>query len=126
MQQPGTPTIVTAGVATRDALPNVNVILLTTDEKLLATLRDVSSAHHELWQASSADAAVEFDGKTKYTRNEFTKGDPAEVVWREKKREDRLRRQVRTVVRVLTSDVRTPSLLDAKLRDAGIHRGRRE
>ena len=60
MQQPGTPTIVTAGVATRDALPNVNVILLTTDEKLLATLRDVSSAHHELWQASSADAAVEF------------------------------------------------------------------
>ncbi len=68
------------------------------------------------------DAAGEFDGKAKYTRNEYTHGDPSEVVWREKKREDRLRRQVRTVVRIVTADVRQPRLLEAKLRDAGIHR----
>jgi hypothetical protein len=67
-------------------------------------------------------AAVEFDGKAKYTRNEFTGGDPAEVVWREKKREDRLRRQVRTVVRILATDVRNPQQLDRKLREAGIRR----
>jgi len=68
------------------------------------------------------DAAVEFDGKAKYTRDEYTKGDPAEVVWREKKREDRLRRQVRTVVRILFEDVRSPLLLQRKLADAGIRR----
>jgi hypothetical protein len=68
------------------------------------------------------DAAVEFDGKTKYTRNEFTRGDPAEALWREKKREDRLRRQVRTVVRILTEDVRTPPLLERKFHEAGIRR----
>ena len=68
------------------------------------------------------DAVVEFDGKTKYTRDEYTKGDPAEVVWREKKREDRLRRQVRTVVRILTEDVRTPRFLHRKFSEAGIRR----
>ncbi|WP_309616093.1 hypothetical protein [Salinibacterium sp.] len=68
------------------------------------------------------DAAVEFDGRIKYTRDEYTKGDPAEVVWQEKKREDRLRRQVRTVVRILTEDVRTPRLLHRKLSEAGIRR----
>ncbi|TPX02743.1 hypothetical protein FJ656_20800, partial [Schumannella luteola] len=45
--------------------------------------------------------AAEFDGKMKYTRDEFSRGDPAEVVWREKRREDRLRRHVRTVVRIV-------------------------
>jgi hypothetical protein len=35
---------------------------------------------------------AEFDGKMKYTRDEFNGGDPGETVWREKKREDRLRR----------------------------------
>lgn len=68
------------------------------------------------------DAVAEFDGKVKYTRNEYTKGDPAEVLWREKKREDRLRRQVRTVVRILTEDVRNPRLLERKFGDAGIRR----
>jgi len=68
------------------------------------------------------DAVAEFDGKTKYTRNVYTKGDPAEVLWREKKREDRLRRQVRTVVRILTEDVRSPRLLERKLTEGGIHR----
>ncbi len=68
------------------------------------------------------DAVVEFDGKTKYSRNEYTRGDPAEVLWQEKKREDRLRRQVRTVVRILTEDVRSPQLLHGKLAAAGIRR----
>ncbi|MCY7413563.1 MAG: type IV toxin-antitoxin system AbiEi family antitoxin domain-containing protein [Salinibacterium sp.] len=68
------------------------------------------------------DAVAEFDGKTKYTRDVYTKGDPAEVLWREKKREDRLRRQVRTVVRILTEDVRNPRLLERKLREGGIRR----
>ena len=68
------------------------------------------------------DAVAEFDGKTKYSRNEYTRGDPAEVLWREKKREDRLRSQVRIVVRILTEDVRSPQLLHRKLAAAGIRR----
>lgn len=68
------------------------------------------------------DVACEFDGKSKYTHDKYTMGDPAEVVWREKKREDRLRKQVRTVVRILTEDVRNPHLLDRKLREAGVRR----
>lgn len=68
------------------------------------------------------DAAAEFDGKAKYTLDRYTRGDPAEVVWREKKREDRLRRQVRTVIRIVTEDVRNPRLLDQKLRDSGVRR----
>src|SRR5690606_34850230 len=35
-------------------------------------------------------AAGEFDGRVKYTRQEYHHGDPADVVWREKRREDRL------------------------------------
>lgn len=62
----------------------------------------------------------EFDGKIKYTRTEYTHGDPSEVVWREKKREDRLRRLVRTVVRITTDDVRTPARLRRLLLDAGV------
>jgi hypothetical protein len=47
----------------------------------------------------------EFDGKQKYTRAEFSKGDPAEMLWREKKREDRLRVGSHGVVRILWSHV---------------------
>jgi len=64
--------------------------------------------------------AGEFDGKAKYTRGELTLGDPSEVVWREKKREDRLRRQVRTVVRIVTDDVRHPERLRRLLLAAGL------
>jgi hypothetical protein len=70
-------------------------------------------------------SAAEFDGKQKYTRNEFTRGDPAEVLWREKKREDRLRRQLHGFTRILTSDVDRPERLAALLTDAGVPRGRR-
>jgi hypothetical protein len=66
--------------------------------------------------------AGEFDGKQKYTRQEFTDGDPGEVVWREKKREDWLRRQVNGVVRILTSDVKHPQHLERLLLGAGVPR----
>ncbi|TXK19218.1 type IV toxin-antitoxin system AbiEi family antitoxin domain-containing protein [Homoserinibacter sp. GY 40078] len=68
--------------------------------------------------------AGEFDGKIKYTREEFTRGDPSEVVWREKLREDRLRRKVRTVVRFTWDDVRDPRALAALLESAGLPRHR--
>jgi hypothetical protein len=66
--------------------------------------------------------AGEFDGKQKYTRDEYTAGDPREVLWREKKREDRLRRLVLGVVRILTSDVKHPPSLERLLLDAGVPR----
>lgn len=70
----------------------------------------------------SVDVVGEFDGKVKYTRAEYTRGDPAEVVWREKRREDRLRRIVSGVVRLTTSDIRHPTVLAALLRQAGVPR----
>lgn len=73
----------------------------------------------------SAMIAGEFDGKAKYTRNEYTKGDPAEAVWKEKKREDRLRRMVSGVTRILTDDVEHPQRLERLLVGAGVPRGRR-
>lgn len=66
--------------------------------------------------------AGEFDGFVKYSRTEFTKGDPSAVVWREKKREDRLRRCGAGVVRILTSDVKNPSRLESLLTNAGVPR----
>lgn len=72
------------------------------------------------WRAVSI--AGEFDGKEKYTRAKYSGGDPAEVAWREKKREDRLRRQVRGVVRVLTEHVAHPARLEVLLLEAGVPR----
>jgi predicted transcriptional regulator of viral defense system len=65
---------------------------------------------------------AEFDGKTKYTRAEFTGGDPGETVWREKKREDRLRRMDLRVTRILTSDVEHPERLARLLDELGVPR----
>lgn len=72
-----------------------------------------------LWQGI---AAAEFDGRVKYTRAEYTDGDPSDVVWREKKREDRLRRHVPTVVRIVADDVHDRSRLAALLNGAGVPR----
>ena len=69
-----------------------------------------------------ASVIVEFDGKVKYARDEFSQGNPAEVVWREKKREDRLRRQVRVVVRIVTTDVEDPARLERRLVEARVPR----
>ena len=65
----------------------------------------------------------EFDGKSKYLRQAYGRPQsPEEVVWREKKREDRLRRQVSGVVRIITADVMNPPRLAAILLDAGLRR----
>lgn len=53
---------------------------------------------------------VEFDGKVKYAA-----GDP-EVVWKEKRREDRLRRLGYVVIRVVWSDLEQPAQLLARIR----------
>jgi hypothetical protein len=66
--------------------------------------------------------AVEFDGKVKYTRNEYTQDNPAEVVWREKKREDRFRRMDVRVCRILTEHVKRPQQLERILLSAGVPR----
>ncbi|MEP6843204.1 MAG: type IV toxin-antitoxin system AbiEi family antitoxin domain-containing protein [Pseudolysinimonas sp.] len=70
--------------------------------------------------------AGEFDGKAKYSREEYSGGDPTEVLWKEKKREDRLRRQVRGIVRILSEHVAQPRRLEALLTEAGIPRRPRE
>jgi len=73
----------------------------------------------------SVRAVAEFDGKQKYTRNEYTHGDPTEVLWREKKRQDRLGRQVNGITRLLNSDVDDPPRLTALLVELGVPRGGR-
>jgi len=68
---------------------------------------------------------LEFDGRVKYEREEFSHGDPTGVLWREKQREDRLRRIVRRVVRATWEDVRSPARLAALLDEAGLPRRHR-
>lgn len=69
------------------------------------------------------NVAGEFDGKGKYLRPSFQQNlSPGERAWREKKREDRLRRQVSTVVRIITSEVMDPRRLAGLLEGAGIRR----
>jgi hypothetical protein len=64
----------------------------------------------------------EFDGKEKYTRALYTKGDPGETVWREKKREDRLRAMNLGVVRILSEHVANPGRMEQLLLSAGVPR----
>lgn len=52
----------------------------------------------------------------------YTRGDPGEVVWKEKLREDRLRALGFTLVRITWSDLMSPPLLARKLLDAGVRR----
>lgn len=66
----------------------------------------------------------EFDGKLKYSRAMNPGGDLGEVVWREKQREDRLRRLGYGMSRFTTRDVKNPHRLEAILVDAGIPRRR--
>ena len=73
-----------------------------------------------LWR--SVNVLAEFDGKEKYSREEYTKGDPTEVLWQEKRREDRLRAMNFTVVRIVTADVVNPAKLERLLSDAGVPR----
>jgi len=64
----------------------------------------------------------EFDGRQKYSRNMAVNGDPSEALWREKKREDRLRALGFTIVRIFWSDLEHPERLIAKLMAAGLPR----
>jgi hypothetical protein len=68
---------------------------------------------------------AEFDGFGKYLDPSMNGGDPARVVLAEKLREDELRRQGFTVIRLYWSDLMNPAALIAKLDAAGIPRGRR-
>ena len=72
------------------------------------------------WPA--ARVVAEYDGKTKYTREQFTQGDPGEVVWKEKKRQDRLRRLGLEVERITTYEVEHPVVLQRLLADIGVSR----
>lgn len=61
---------------------------------------------------------VEFDGKIKYTGEITADVHPGEVLWREKKREDRLRALGFEVVRITWSELDNPKALAAKIRAA--------
>ena len=68
----------------------------------------------------------EFDGVSKYIRDEFTGGrDPAEVVVAEKVREDRLRALGPSVARWGWSVAWAPYMLQAQLRERGLPTSRR-
>lgn len=72
------------------------------------------------------DLIGEFDGVSKYVRDEFTGGrDPAEVVIAEKVREDRLRALGPAVARWGWSVAWAPYALQAQLRDRGLPSSRR-
>jgi hypothetical protein len=68
------------------------------------------------------EAFGEFDGKVKYTRDQYTRGRPMEeIVWAEKRREDRLRRAgKKDMARWVWSDVMNPMLLRDILLDTGL------
>lgn len=67
---------------------------------------------------------AEFDGKVKYMGDLVPAGDPGEVVWREKLREDRLRALGLTVVRIVWSDLLDSAKLARKLAAVGVPRMR--
>lgn len=60
----------------------------------------------------------EFDGKQKYTGDIAGDENPGEIVWREKKREDRLRDLGYEVVRVITPDFDRPKEVGRRFRQA--------
>jgi hypothetical protein len=63
------------------------------------------------------DLVVEFDGRLKYRADSATSTRGVEdVVWREKQREDRIRRTRKVVVRVVWSDLAAPAAVQARIR----------
>jgi hypothetical protein len=68
----------------------------------------------------------EFDGLTKYTREQFTRGTSMDrIVFAEKRREDRLRALGPAVTRWLWAEAMAPRMLFTQLRDAGLPTRRR-
>ncbi|MFI8565673.1 hypothetical protein ACIGGF_03820 [Rhodococcus sp. NPDC078407] len=61
---------------------------------------------------------LEFDGKVKYGRFVPEGKSAADVVWDEKRREDRIRATGRQVVRIAWADLDHPELVDRMIRDA--------
>jgi hypothetical protein len=65
---------------------------------------------------------LEFDGEVKYgrvrDRSDEQPDDPAEVLWLEKRREDRVRRLGYPFERVIWSELDRPGLLGARIRAA--------
>ncbi|WP_434612917.1 hypothetical protein [Arthrobacter sp. A5] len=63
----------------------------------------------------------EFDGWVKYSRGEFLAGDlPADALWKEKVREDRIRDTGLRVTRWMWTEVSNPELLRQRLLGAGL------
>lgn len=58
----------------------------------------------------------EFDGKSKYLRDLRTGEDPGDVVWRETKREDRIREQGYQIGRVVWSELERPAEVGYRFR----------
>lgn len=70
-------------------------------------------------------ALAEFDGFVKFSNPEFSGGDPVAALWKEKRREDRLRKQVNGVARLVWNHVFNPHALAAELERIGVPRGPR-
>ena len=71
------------------------------------------------------ETVLEFDGKVKYGRYVPEGKSVADVLWDEKRREDRIRATGRQVVRIAWSDLDHPELVDRMLRDAADRARRR-
>ncbi|WP_032405527.1 hypothetical protein [Rhodococcoides fascians] len=64
------------------------------------------------------ETVLEFDGKVKYGRYVPEGRSAADVVWEEKRREDRIRATGRQVVRIAWADLDRPELVDRMILDA--------
>jgi hypothetical protein len=90
--------------------------------ELQAEFRDVEGVMRVDFYWVRVRVCCEFDGKLKYTRGFVGAGDPSEVVWQEKKRQDRLNRCGVSVERIVSHDVSHPQLLSRILGEAGVPR----
>lgn len=68
-----------------------------------------------------ARVVVEFDGKLKYRLPDGTAADAADVLWREKQREDRIRALGYRVVRLVWADLGRPEAIRRKVAAAMAH-----
>ncbi len=85
-------------------------------------LRDAEGTMRLDFWWPGVDVAGEFDGRVKYGAG-FQEGlEPTDAVWREKRREDRVRRRAAGVVRLVWSDLWDRDLLVSLLEAAGVPR----
>ena len=94
--------------------------------RLQHTFRDVDGEHVARTDFDWGGRLVgEFDGKVKYGRYVPEGKSAADVLWEEKRREDRIRATGRQVVRIAWSDLDHPELVDRMIRNAADRAGRR-